>query len=142
MPFLRLSEPKSRVLQGWAHDWRRRRSAVWGRRTERSRGDEQILVLDFGERLGRGLGGLQFLKSVVEGALRERAFAVHEGEIALVAEEGVCGAAGFGILERELPQTGFDVAVAAEHPFGVDHGVDQEALFGWSRPILPVVVRD
>jgi hypothetical protein len=64
-----------------------------------------------------------------------------------IGGEGVAGIAGRGCLDifnyeevaGALPEAGFDAAHAAEAPFGVDQGIDQEDLIGIGGAVMFVV---
>ena len=94
----------------------------------------------------RGLSGLQFFHGAMIVALTGIDDALEALERGAGSGEGLArgGGLGFGTcfqkgVDGSLPQIGFDAAQAAEAPFVVDEGIDEETLVGIGRAIEFVV---
>jgi hypothetical protein len=88
---------------------------------------------------------LQFFEGAVIVALAAVDHPLEALEVAGVGGEGVGGIAGlrFGMLGKEgvggvFPENGFDAAHAAEAPFVVNEGIDEEALVGIGGAVVLV----
>jgi hypothetical protein len=81
-----------------------------------------------------GFQALEFFQGAVVGALGGIDAALEAGEGICAAAEGLAGWAVFfqgpGILHFAFEDLGVDSSKAAEQPFVVDEGIDEEAFFG------------
>ena len=91
-----------------------------------------------------GLEAFEFAEGVAEGALGgvdAGLEAIELGEADLVGspEDGVFVLAVV-IRGTKFPETGFDEAETAEEPFGIDHGIEEQAFGGSGGAVVVVIL--